>query len=514
MLSAGLLVLSFPDFNLWPLAWVALVPLLLSVVRGGRPLGAFLLGWGMGTLFFYLSCYWLTHAMIHFGGIPAWLAYPLLLPAPLITGLFPGLWCWLLARVSVRWSAGAALLLAPAAWAATEWARLLITGQLWNAIGYSQAYTPILIQTARWGGVYAVGFLIMSANAALAYLLLRRHARSLVTLAAVAFGLCLVIALSQHGEERETTPSVLVVAVQPNVPVAFGQSAAENAALVERHLSLSTEALRAWENQGQPSGQRPARLVIWPESPMNFTYTRNTSFREVVTRFARERQTSVLFNSLEPARAGGTHNSAVLVNEEGRLVAQYDKIRLLPFGEYVPLPRWLPVSWLLAGIAGDFTPGEKYPLMGVGGGGSAEDELRVGVFICFESAFPSISRTFARQGADVLVNISNDGYLGQTPVMRQHLANAIFRAVETNRTVVRVTNTGISALITPGGLVRDETAGFAPATRTWTIERAHRGASFYANYGDLFSAACALLTLLAAVASTLRLRGGKLRSDS
>ncbi|MGB8507397.1 MAG: hypothetical protein WCD76_03250, partial [Pyrinomonadaceae bacterium] len=170
-LTALLLVLAFPDFDLWPLAWVGLVPLLLAVARRPRPAQAFVMGWVSGTLFFYGTCYWLTYPMIHYADIPAWLAYPLLLPAPLCAGLFPALCMFALARLVSRLGARA-LLFAPFLWAALEWARLGVIGQLWNAIGYSQAYEPTLIGAARFGGVYAISFLIVTVNAALAYALL------------------------------------------------------------------------------------------------------------------------------------------------------------------------------------------------------------------------------------------------------------------------------------------------------------------------------------------------------
>jgi apolipoprotein N-acyltransferase len=233
---------------------------------------------------------------------------------------------------------------------------------------------------------------------------------------------------------------------------------------------------------------------------MNFTYANDSALREWIARFATENHASVIFNSLEPAPGGGAYNSAVMINEEGRKVAQYDKIRLLPFGEYVPLPRWLPGVNLVPVMVGDFTPGAEYPLMQIGA------TTRAGVFICFESAFPSISREFANRGADVLINISNDGYLGPTPVMRQHLANTIFRAVENNRPIVRVTNTGISAYITPRGEVVGATEGFKPQVRTWAINSAGGGKTFYTRYGDLFVGICAALSLLV-LATTLRKSG-------
>jgi apolipoprotein N-acyltransferase len=510
ILSALLLVCAFPDFNLWPLAWVGLVPLLFVVARRPRARQSFVLGWTTGTVFFYASCWWLTYSMIHYGGLPAPLAFALLVPGALILGLFPALFCLVLARLCARWDARA-LFIAPPLWVALEWARLGVTGQLWNAIGYSQAYQPTLIQTARWGGVYAVGFLILLTNAAIAYLLLRHTMRAvlltIIMLAAVACGVLALRMLDALRRGGVGAPAIaaIIVAVQPNVPISFNRRPEETAALVRRHVNLSADALRQRDEpltrdlrEAIATGGSPMstleelampRVVVWPESPMNFSYADDVEFRAFVSEFARQHNTAVIFNSLEPAPAGGTYNSAVLVDAEGRLVAQYDKIRLLPFGEYVPLPRWFPGAWFLSGVVGDFTPGTEYPLMPLGGA------TRGGVFICFESAFPSIARTFTREGADVLINISNDGYLGRTPVLKQHLANAIFRAVENERPVLRVTNTGISAYIAPDGEVWQATNSFEPAVRTWWVTRAD-GQTFYTRYGDLFVALCAVVSVL------------------
>ncbi|MDT4953841.1 MAG: apolipoprotein N-acyltransferase [Acidobacteriota bacterium] len=488
ILSAALLVCSFPDFNLWPLAWVGLAPLFVAVARRPQRGSSFLLGWITGTLFFYGSCYWVTYPMIRYGGIPAWIAFLLFVIPTLIVGLFPAMCCMVLARAVARWGLRA-LFLAPALWAALEWMRLGITGLLWDAIGYSQAYAPPLIQTARWGGVYLVGFLIVTVNAALAQIFLERSARAARRSAAAMLGTAVLIFAAYLSARSDTShapsdkPAAVVVAVQPDVPMDPGLSEAEIAALIERHYSLSEGAL-----QNRPEAADVPRVVIWPESPMNFRYAGDTQFRELVANFAAKNHTSVLFNSQEPAPANGTYNSAVMVNEEGRLVAQYDKIRLLPFGEYVPLPRWLPGVSSIPAMVGDFTPGAEYTLMPLG-------EARTGVFICFESAFPSIARHFAEDGADVLVNISNDGYLGETPVMRQHLANTVFRAVENARPVLRVTNTGITAFITARGEVLDATAGFQPAVRTWTVHRATNGKTFYTRFGDMFAGLCALMSL-------------------
>ncbi|MGH9906429.1 MAG: apolipoprotein N-acyltransferase, partial [Pyrinomonadaceae bacterium] len=253
--------------------------------------------------------------------------------------------------------------------------------------------------------------------------------------------------------------------------------------LIERHISMSQAALSNLPDDGI------RRLVIWPESPMNFAYGSDPKLKDLLLSFATENRTAVLLNSQEVAPNNGIYNSAVLINEQGSLIAQYDKIRLMPFGEYVPLPRWVPGTSLIGAIVGDFTPGTKYTVMELG-------PVRAGVFICIESAYPSIAGNFTRAGAEVMINISNDGYLGPTAVMRQHLANVVFRAVENGRPILRVTNTGISAYITSTGEIKDATGGFQTAVRTWTVRHGENEHTFYSKRGDLFVGLTAALSLL------------------
>ena len=499
LLSALLLVASFPDFNLWPLAWVGLVPLLVAIARQPAPGRAFLFGWLLGTLFFYASCYWLSYSMIHYGGLSGWLAYTLLVPGALLIGAFPAAFALALARIVRRWGTRA-IFAAPLLWVTFEWARLAVTGQLWNAIGYSQAFHPWLIQSARWGGVHAVGFLIVSVNVAIAFALLKQTARTL-TLAALAITTVATVVLVSNATAPAAhvsdQPVAVVVALQPNVPMNPIGTTREAQQLIDRHIRMSATALGELKRNDVP------RVVIWPESPMNFRYGQDSEFRDLVGRFARDNHTVVVFNSQEPAPDNGSYNSALMVNEQGRLVAQYDKIRLMPFGEYVPLPHWLPGASAARAIVGDFTPGTKYTLMPIGG-------EHAGVFICIESAYPWIARTLTYEGADVLINISNDGYLGPTAVMRQHLSNVVFRAVENGRPLLRVTNTGISAYIASNGEVKDATQSFQPAVRTWTVPRANNERTFYTRHGDLFVGACAVLSLLMLALSFFR--GDKAKS--
>ena len=483
-----LLILSFPNFEFFFLAWIALVPLLVVVGRRPSPLRALILGWAVGTVFFYTTCYWLTYSMIHYGGLPTVVAYASLIPAAIVIGIFPGLAMMLTAMAIKRWGLGL-VLLAPMFWTAFEWARLGVTGQLWNALGYSQAFYSLLIGPATWGGVYAVSFLIVVVNAALALAIVARRSIWSVTSAILFIGLvAAVVGYSSLLATRNSysKPYVNVVALQPNVPMTAVKSTSEMNELRSRHLSMSRDALNF------VSSEIP-RLVIWPESPMNFTYASDTSLQTLISDFTKTNRTSLLFNSLEQAPGDGSYNSALLVNEEGRLIGQYDKIRLMPFGEYVPLPQWLPGASLISGIVGEFTPGDKYTLMPIA-------DHRAGVFICIESAYPWIARRMTAEGADLLINISNDGYLGPTAVMRQHLANAIFRAAENGRPLLRVTNTGLTAKISAIGAVQDLTAPFQADVRNWQVGPSGKHDTFYTKHGDLFVQVCAAITAMLLVA--------------
>jgi apolipoprotein N-acyltransferase len=525
--SALLTVVSFPDFDLWFLAWISLAPLLIVATQAVNSRKAFVAGWLWGTIFFYGTCWWLTYPMIHYGPFRAWLAYPLLLLPVMLVGLFPAAFCLVLCRLTKQFGT-TALLLAPVIWVSVEWVRYVVTGQLWNAIGYSQAFHPFMIQAARVGGVYAIGFLIMGSNAAVALVPLKRTVKSLVIGAASLVLIASGIGASYFPEATSprsfviSKPELAVIAVQPNVPMDAVDDPTERN-LFEAHLSLTAQELGRWrltgaidnafdriadsdlaKNDSAQTRTAIPTLVIWPESPMSFSYSRDPHLRQVVGDFARANHAYILLNSLEPAPGGGDQNSAIMVNEKGEMSARYDKIRLMPFGEYVPLPRWLPGASSVRAIVGEFAPGSSYTLMPLGA-------LRAGVFICIEAAHPGIARNFTHGGADVLINISNDGYLGPTPVMRQHLGNAVFRAVENNRDLIRVTNTGITSYIDASGKILDQTPGFQITTRSWTVSKTSKLTTFYSRHGDVFVYACGLVSLGFVAASFMRRRVSEAR---
>jgi apolipoprotein N-acyltransferase len=219
---------------------------------------------------------------------------------------------------------------------------------------------------------------------------------------------------------------------------------------------------------------------------MNFAYEEDEEFRNFVHAFALKNDVSVLFNSAEPDAPNNKYfNSAVLVGPDGKEIAQYDKIYLVPFGESVPAP----LQSIVPAFVGSFSYGDEYDLLPLG-------NAKAGVMICFESHFGELSREYVRNGADVLIEMTNDGYLGPTPVLRQHLANAVFRAVETNRPVLRVTNVGVTAYINERGQVLDAAESYTEATRVWSVAKSDGSQTFYVKYGDWFAWLCSIVTIV------------------
>src|SRR5215510_10049885 len=218
--STLLLISAFPDFELYPLAWIALLSLLVAIARRPSPLPAFILGWATGSVFFYATCDWLTYSMIHYGGLPTLLAYLLLIPGALVVGIFHGVFASLVALTIRKWGY-MTLLLAPVFWTALEWVRLGVTGQLWNALGYSQAYHPVLIQPARWGGVYLVSFLIVAINSVVALLVTKRTRWTIAAAVLTTLVVALVMVEAVFNwmivdYVYSVEDDVKVVAVQPN----------------------------------------------------------------------------------------------------------------------------------------------------------------------------------------------------------------------------------------------------------------------------------------------------------
>ncbi|MBK9215346.1 MAG: apolipoprotein N-acyltransferase [Chloracidobacterium sp.] len=512
LVAAGLLILAFPDFEWWWTAWFALVPLMWAVERQKESVTAcFLLGWLFGTAFFFGTCWWLTYAPIHYAAVPWPIAYLLILIACLGAGVFPGIFAAILSILLRRFGSWA-FLAAPFVWVFTEFLRYWATGNNWNAVGYSQAFTASrLLSLGSVGGNAMISFVVVATLPFLQLVLLgivgvgrrfRQNSgltpdkRETLTspiptsegiYAMVAFTIFLTSTLllalflfSPPLAERRGSGTSNVVALQPNVPMS-GMDSIKSDQFRNRHVALAEDEIKKLPTADR---QLPT-LVILPESPMNFMYNDDREFQQFVRDFTTRNDMSLLFNSAEPDATNGKYfNSAVMVGPDGNEVAQYDKIYLLPFGEAVPQP----FEGIVPGFVGNFSYGREYDLLPLG-------DAKAGVMICFESHFGQLSREYVRNGADAIIEMTNDGYLGPTPVLRQHLANAVFRAVETNRPVIRVTNVGITAYIDEKGTVLDPLPVYQEGTRTWTVSKSDGSQTFYVKYGDWFAWLCSVVTL-------------------
>jgi len=505
--SGLLLIFAFPDWNLWSLGWVGAAPLIMAVVREQRFWRSLVLGWVTGTIFYTGSSYWVTHSMNNYGEIPLWLSYVLLTILASLLGFFTGLFAGATA-IGVKRFGGWAMLAAPVLWAASEWARQQVTGVGWNALGYSQAFQTTVIQIARFGGVYLVSALLASASTALVFAVVYLERRRGV-IVLTAFGL-LAIASVIYGQSIRPTSdqegSVSVVAVQPNIPIA-GQWGDPRFVeqMLARHISLSEQAIHTHAKESSTENPEGARvgLVIWPESPMNLEYDRDSALRGRIADFTRRNGVFLLMSSWgfaeNPAASpDAIYNSAMVIAPSGERISQYDKIALVPFGEYVPARGWVPFMDRIPALVGDITPGISFTVSDVAG-------AKIGTAICFEATRPDIGRRFRGEGVSALVQTSNELWFGPTSAPRQMLQHAVFRAVENGVDLVRVTNSGLSARINSYGVVEAETPLFQADAQVWRIktveETAGEGLTFYTRHGDIFAITSAALGLAFVVAS-------------
>lgn len=497
--AALLLILAFPDFDYSYLAFFALTGLMLAAVRENANLpAAAICGWLFGLIFFFGTCWWLAYAPIHYAGFPPWLAYGLVIFASAVAAFFPAGFALVFAFLFRRFNL-AAFWFAPAVWTTSEIARYWVTGNNWNAIAYSQAFNAWFLPLASVGGVYLAGGVIVGVNALLAalvsaYLLGRavfRRTLAIVAglLATGAFFLIYAASRPVATADTSATPAMAVVAIQPNVPMS-GLTTEKWQQLLDQHVFLAESGLRQLgDNRAEID-----RVVIFPESPMNFSYETDRATQEFANAFARGLGVWLLLNSAEPdGETGRYFNSAVVISPDGAEAAQYDKIFLLPFGEAVPAP----LEGIVPAFVGNFAYGRRMEPVSIG-------ELRAGVMICFESHFGDLSRHYAANGANVLIELTNDGYLGPTPVLRQHLANAAYRAAETGLPLLRVTNVGITAFISPDGRVIDPSPVYTEDVKLWNVSGRESAPTLYVRYGDWFAWLSVLVVAVALAFGLIR----------
>jgi len=496
--SAALLIAAFPPCNQPWAAWIALVPWLELLARL-KPRKAFLWSWLIGFLFFLGSLWWLTNLRA-FAGVMAFVAWLALCAyLALFFGAFGALTRHVLARHP---ASGIQWLVVPSVWVALEYMRThFLSGFGWNPLAYSQTPWLPLIQFADLTGVWGVSFVIVLVNALIAGALCKHPStRWAYGMAAITvIGLCGIYgmrALSPAGPRP-----LRVVVLQGNVPQQEKWDEIYKDDILRRYEGLTAAA--ATDDHPQ--------LIIWPETSAPGYLALDEPLTQRLFELATRVHTPLLIGAPMAHLEGvvwKTTNSAVMISAEGRIMDQYDKLHLVPFGEFVPFERWLP--WLRHSLppVGEFVPGTKSTVFQLA---DREGQARpFGVLICFEDLFPDLARQLVRGGAQWLAVITNDGWFGPSAAAYQHAQASIFRAVELRVPIVRAANTGWSGCIDPSGRVTgriQHPSGselFVEGRVTCDLP-VGSGATVYNRWGDWFAWVCVAIVLLA-VPTRLRAR--------
>lgn len=467
LLTAVLLILVFPNPILqntglpW-LAPVAISPLLIALARESRPLWRFLLGECAGFVYWFGVCYWIQFVLEYHGGMGRWGGWGTFLLFSVAKAIHWGVFS-LLAAIVIRTRYAVPAI--AALWTGIERTHANF-GFAWLDLGNAAIDMPLPLRIAPWLGVYGISFLFAITGASVAIFLRSKDRRVLLWLAAIpALFLFPDLPPPKAGAES-------AVAIQPNL--SEDQDWTRAAAAHERdHLV---------EISRQAALSHNAQFILWPEVPFPLYYYQDSTFREEAARLSLDTHANFLFGTVAQTPEGAPLNSAVLLRPDGDLEDRYDKINLVPFGEYVP-PFFSFVNRITK-EAGDFAPGSRIVVFPMAG-------HAMGAFICYESAFPADVREFARRGANVLVNISNDGYFGKSAAREQHLLLVRMRAVENRRWLLRPTNDGITAVVDPGGRIQQRVAMYQEAIAPMNFNYID-GATFYTDHGDWFAWGCLL----------------------
>jgi apolipoprotein N-acyltransferase len=506
VLSSGILqILVFPRTGLSFLCWVALAPFIYAVLRArevdatvlldsqapsflipATPRQGFLMGWACGALWYLGTCYWVFHVMHLYGGLNPVISFLLLILFALYLGLNHGIFGALLA-----WAGEAkagfsrrALVLAPFLWVTVELIRTYVVGFPWDLLGTAQHDNIPLTRIATVTGVYGISFEIALVNTVFAAIFLV-HKSKRKALIAAAIVSSVALQCERFVQVDPAPVNARARLVQQNVPINDNWDYPAYDKLLTDLTALSAGS------QVSPQGSRPG-LVIWPESPAPF-FLNDPRFVSAIAQVARDTNAYAIAGAIgiptkqNPAQ-NEVYNSAALVTPQGTVAERYDKVHLVPFGEYVPFKQVLSFARSLTSQVGNFAEGnDRYPLI--------MGDHKVGVFICYESVFPGEVRQFPLHGAEVLVNISNDGWFGDTGAPWQHLNMARMRAIESDRWLLRDTNTGITAAIDPFGRIVKQ----APRNERVALDvnyGRNSDTTFYTRNGDWFPILCAIISVI------------------
>ena len=507
VVSSGLQIMMFPTGGPMPIwrsaiAWIALVPFLLALSlpgKDGRVLSvrnSVTLGYLCGALWYFGNCFWIYQTMYLYGGMPKPMSVGIVALFSLYLGLYHALFAWIFALVQRRAGCLAASGVAPFLWVGVELARGRITGFPWDLLGYTQVNNGLITQIAPLAGVMGISFLVALVNAACVPALISKGS-GYRALGAAAILVMLGLQLSAHSSKKSLVtmqPDHFATLLQENLSVGATGKDVQPESLPDELSSFTAASQSPNLDTAGPGGARKSDLIIWPEAPSHLQ-SDAPIVRLKLGAFAAAQATPLIVGSLgvdadrNSARGYTLHDSALMLAADGSYAGRYDKIHLVPWGEYVPYEAIFGFVHKLTEGLGNMDPGTDRKVFSIGG-------HKYGVFICYESIFGDEVREFAANGAEVLVNISDDGWYGETGAPWQHLNMARMRAIENHRWVLRSTNTGVTTSIDPWGRVAVEAPRHVRAAFLFPFGYEQQ-TTFYTRHGDWFAWLCAAISLAA-----------------
>jgi apolipoprotein N-acyltransferase len=492
IMSGVLLFLSFPKFDFYYLIWISLIPLLYAI-KGKNLSEAFLAGFITGIVYNTGIIYWITFVVVHYGYLPLSIGIFVMLLLSFYLSLYVALFA--LGVVFLKKRGIAEIVSAPLLWTILEYGKShLLTGFPWENLAHSLHGQLSIIQIADITGIYGITFLIVFINCLFFDILTVKGRKIIVSemlVGMILLGVTLgygFYRVSDIQKAAQNTDPVNVSLVQGNIDQSVKWDPLYQSKTLDLYRKLSMEA-----------AESKPHIIVWPETAAPFFFQDNNHKRKDVLDLAETTGSYLLFGSPSYERKDGRNylkNSAYLVSPLQETLGQYDKVHLVPFGEYVPLREFLFfVDKLVAG-AGDFMPGDEFrPLMVEG--------KKAGVLVCYEGIFSEIGRKYKNNGADLFVNITNDAWYGRTSAPYQHLSMIVFRAVENRVPIVRAANTGISAIIHPTGKVVAKTEIFERTVLNGNV-RMFDSDIFYTRHGDLFVYICIVFMIAIFSVSLIR----------
>jgi apolipoprotein N-acyltransferase len=485
-LSGVLFALAFPDYSFGWLAFIANAPLLFALVRAKSARRAFVYGWLSQAIAWLLMVPWVIRVMSHYGGLPYFTGVAIFVAMCVLLGLYGAAFGLLVYGLRLRehflpW------LLVPLAWAAVELARTyLLTGFPWNLIAAAIVdYTP-LIQIDRFAGPYFLGCLVMLPAVTLTWAASQRAPSIIRTFVLTGTGFVLFVwwgtgyVAAQVKRMNTTDVTQTAALLQPNISQEMRWNESNVIEIFQRMMTMTDAAVA-----------RNVQTIIWPESTVPLSYAVTDFYRQTIESTSRAHGVDIILGSVaEDQTTNKLWNAAFLVSG-GTTIGHYDKIRLVPFGEYVPLRKALFFAKKLVHAVGEFEFGTNdHPLRGKHAYGPA---------ICYEIVYPQITRAQVLHGADVLVTITNDAWYDGTSAPRQHLNQARLRAVEDDRWLLRAATTGISAVVDPAGRLVEE----LPMGRAGIIFAKYATRNTvtpYVRFGDWFAYGSVVVVMIALIA--------------